>query len=79
MTTSLSFWEIQWSRNGRVLSNGKQKVVVKSFKGAKTSHIQWYAKATIQKIPENVIIHCDTNDKSKGTDPEKNSGRYYKP
>ena len=51
---------------------------MKSFKGAKTSHIHWYAKPTIEKTPENITIHCGTNDINKDTDPEKNSGRYYK-
>ena len=31
------------------LSNDKQKVVVKSFREAKTSHMHWYAKPTIEK------------------------------
>ena len=56
---------------GWELSNDKKKVVVKSFRGAKTSHMHWYAKPTIEKKPENIIIHCGTNDISKDTDPEK--------
>ena len=37
-----------------------------------------HAKPTVEKNPENIIIHCSTNDISKDTDPEKNSGRHYK-
>ena len=33
--------------------------------------MHWHAKSTIEKKPENVIIHCGTNDISKDTDPEK--------
>ena len=35
------------------------------------SHMHWYPKPTIEKNPENIIIHCRTNDISKDTDPEK--------
>ena len=56
---------------GWELSNDKKEVVVKSFRRAKTSHMHWYAKPTIEKKPENIIIHCGTNDISKDTDPEK--------
>ena len=41
-------------------SNHKQKVVVKSFRGAETSHMHSHAKPTIEKTPENIIIHCGT-------------------
>ena len=44
---------------------------MKSFRGAKTSHMHWHAKPTIEKKPENIIIHCGTNDISKDADPEK--------
>ena len=30
-----------------------------------------HAKPTIEKTPENIIIHCGTNDISKDADPEK--------
>ena len=63
---------------GWVLSNDQQKVVVKSFRGAKTNFMYWHAKPTIEKNQKN-IIHCGTNDLSKDADPEKNSWRYYKP
>ena len=62
MVKDLKIWEI---------SNDKQKVVVKYFRGAKTSHITWHAKPTIKKPPESIIIHSGTNDISKVVDPEK--------
>ena len=61
MVEDLKGWE---------LSNDKQKIVVKSFRGTKTSHMHRHAKPTIKK-PENIIIHCGTNDISKDKDPEK--------
>ena len=44
---------------------------MKSFRRAKTSHIHWHAKPTMEKTPENITIHCGTNDINKDTDPEK--------
>ena len=37
---------------GWVLSNDQQKVVVKSFRGAKTNFMYWHAKLTIEKKPK---------------------------
>ena len=54
-----------------IQTNDKQKVAVKSFRGAETSQMHLHAKPTIEKNPENIIIHCSTNDTSKGADPEK--------
>ena len=63
MVKDLKGWE---------LSNDKRKVEVKSFRGAKTSHIiGMYAEPTIVKNMQNVIIHCGTNHMSKDADPEK--------
>ena len=62
MVKDLKGWE---------LSNDKQKVVVKFFRGAETSHMYLHAKPTTEKNPENIIIHCGTNDISKDADPEK--------
>ena len=56
---------------GRELSNDKQKVVVKSFRGAETNHTHLHAKPTIENPPENIIIHCGTNDISKDVDQKK--------
>ena len=48
---------------------------MKSFRGAEVSHIHLHAKSTIEKyyhsFPENIIIHCGTNDISKDADQEK--------
>ena len=41
------------------------------FRGAETSHMHLHAKPTLEKKPENIIIHCDTNDISEDADPEK--------
>ena len=62
MIKALKGWE---------LLNDKQKVVLKSFRGAKTSHMHRHAKPNIEKNPENIIIHSGTNDISKDADPEK--------
>ena len=62
MVKDLKRWE---------LLNDKQKGVVKSFRGAKTSHKHWHAKPNIEKKTENIIIHCGTNDIIKDADPEK--------
>ena len=62
MVKNLKGWE---------LSNDKLNVGLKSFRGVKTSHMYWHVKPTIAKNPENIIIHCDTNDISKDADPEK--------
>ena len=44
---------------------------MKSFRGAKTSHMHWHLKPTLEKNPENIIIHCGTNDISVDAYPEK--------
>ena len=62
MVKDLKGWE---------LLNDKRNVVVKSFRGAKRSHMHWHAKSNIEKIPENIIIHSGTNDISKDADPKK--------
>ena len=53
------------------LFNDKQKVVVKYFRGVKTSHMHWHAKPNIEKSPENIITHCGTNGISKDADPKQ--------
>ena len=52
MVKDLKEWE---------LLNDKQKVVAKSFRIEKASHMHWYAKPNIEKNPENIIIHYGTN------------------
>ena len=43
--------------------------MVKSFRGAKKSHMHWHAKPTIEKTPKNITIYCGTNDIRKDADP----------
>ena len=62
MVKDLKGWE---------LINDRQKVVVKSFRGAKISQMHWHAKSNMKKIQENIIIHCGSNDVSKDADPEE--------
>ena len=59
---------------GWELSNNKQKIEAKSFRGAKMTPMHWHAKTTIGKEPENVIIYCGANDIRKDADPEKIEG-----
>ena len=33
--------------------------------------MHWHVKPTIEKKPENIIVHCGTNDISKDADLEK--------
>lgn len=33
--------------------------------------MRWHIKPTTEKTPENIIIHCDTNDMGKHVDPQK--------
>ena len=56
---------------GRELSIDKQKVLVKSYKGGEMSHIHWPAKPTIEKTPEDIIIHCGSNVVSKDANTKK--------
>ena len=51
MVMDLKGWE---------LSNDKQKVAVKSFRGAKRSHLHWHAKPTIDKKKSNYIWFSST-------------------
>uniref|UniRef100_A0A7M5X7G8 SGNH hydrolase-type esterase domain-containing protein n=1 Tax=Clytia hemisphaerica TaxID=252671 RepID=A0A7M5X7G8_9CNID len=47
---------------GFKLSNKSNKVVVKTFPGAKVDCMKHYIKPTLDKKPDAVIIHCGTND-----------------
>ena len=53
------------------LSDDQNHVVVKTFRGARTRHMKWYAKPTIEEKPENVILHCGTNDLNKEAEPHE--------
>ena len=55
---------------GWELLNDKQRVVGKSSRVTKTSHMHWDAQTNIGKNPEN-IIHCGINEISKDANPEK--------
>ena len=46
-----------------------KKVIVKSFAGATTSCMKHYSKPTLEKSPDQIILHTGTNDLSN---PEKN-------
>ena len=62
MVKGLKGWE---------LSDQSNHVVVKSFRGAKDYQMKWYIKPTIEQNPQNIILHCGTNDideKSKAAD-----------
>ena len=47
---------------GFKLSNNENRVVVKSFSGAKTTCMLDYIKPSITRKPNMIIIHCGTND-----------------
>ena len=55
---------------GYKLSNKENKVVVKTFSGAKTSCMEHYIIPTIEQKPDVVILHCGTND-LKNQQPEE--------
>ena len=40
----------------------RQRFVVKAFPGAKVADMQHYVKPTLEQAPEEIVIHCGTND-----------------
>ena len=40
----------------------RQRFVVKAFPGAKVADMQHYVKPTLEQVPEEIVIHCRTND-----------------
>ena len=56
--------------NGWDLSNHQNKVVVKSFPGATVADMTHYLVPTIEKKPQNLVLHVGTND-LPSTDPEE--------
>ena len=52
---------------GRKLSSDKHFVVSKHFSGAKTKCMHHYALPTIERNPDELIIHCGTNDLKSDT------------
>ena len=55
---------------GYQLSNKDNKVVVKTFPGAKTECMKSYVLPTIKQKPDLIILHCGTND-LKNKEPEE--------
>lgn len=55
---------------GYQLTNKDNKVVVKTFPGAKTDCMKHYIIPTLKQKPDLVIIHCGTND-LKTKEPEE--------
>lgn len=47
---------------GWKLSSNENKIIVKSFSGATTKCMESYAIPTTNMSPDNIIIHCGTND-----------------
>lgn len=56
--------------HGYKLSSQEQKVVVKSFSGAKTECMNHYIVPTLKLKPDVVVLHCGTND-LKSKQPEE--------
>ena len=56
---------------GWKLSDDKNKVVVKHFRGAKTKDMESYIISTLEQNPETIIIHSGTNDLKSDSSPEE--------
>ena len=50
--------------------NNNYHVVVRSFGGAKTQCIEDYIKPTIKLCPNQIIIHCGTNNLPSNEEPK---------
>ena len=50
--------------------NYKHHVVVRSFGGAKTQCMEDYIKPTVKLSPNQIILHCGTNNLPSSEDPE---------
>ena len=50
--------------------NYKHHVVVRSFGGAKTQCMEDYVKPTVKLSPNEIILHCGTNNLPSSEDPE---------
>ena len=44
------------------IAHEAERVVVKSFAGATTSDMSHYVKPTLNKKPDQIILHAGTND-----------------
>ena len=56
---------------GWKLSDDKNKVVVKHFRGTKTKDMESYIIPTLKKNSETIIIHSGTNDLKSDSSPEE--------
>ena len=52
------------------LTDDSNKVVVKSFRGATTSQMNWHVKPTTEQNQKNIILNCGTNDINDESDPQ---------
>ena len=62
-----------WKVFGDKLSNSlnnNQRVVVRSFGGAKSQCMEDYIKPTIKLSPNQIIMHCGTNNLPSNEDPK---------
>ena len=50
--------------------NNNHHVVLRSFGGAKTQCMEDYIKPTIKLSPNQIIIHCDTNNLASNEEPK---------
>ena len=55
---------------GWELTEESNKVVLKSFRGATTSHMKWHIKPSTEQNPKKIILHCGTNDINDDSDPQ---------
>ena len=56
-------------KSSRQLDN-KHHVVIQSFGGAKTKHMEYYFKPIVKLAPKQIIFHCGTNNLPSNEDPE---------
>ena len=57
-----------WKLSQRI--NNKQNVLVKSFSGATVNCMKAYVKPSLDKHPNRIILHVDTNDLNTASSPE---------
>ena len=70
-----------WKVFGDKLSNSlnnNQRVVVRSFGGAKSQCMEDYIKPTIKLSPNQIIIHCGTNNLPSNEESKKQSSEESK-
>ena len=56
---------------GWEISDEQHKVVVKSFSGATTKHMETYVKPSLEQSPDSIVLHCGTNDLKKIKEPQQ--------